>query len=375
MLQYAGNYYGHYQVGSNNYLSKVRAILDSEQSHKEIKFVLYDDTYTKLNWQQEPTQSLQDLYAQRAWELRNRYDYLVLHFSGGSDSLNILETFIRNNIRIEELFIRGPLKKVDKNIHNNKAENNYAEVFFQSLPIAEYVKKYFYPDLKITVCDTSDYTWNFFTKNKEWFNIDTTNLNYFSPGIAWRADYDIVNTDFRKITESGKTVSHIVGVDKPMMYFKDKKFFIRFLDKTINIHMPFRNTQEQNPIFIEPFYWSQTTGPMIIKQGHKIKNYLNQNKIDPECLNNVKGRSFHDFISKIIYDRTLPIHFNPEKVTGGLVHPWDMIFLENQNTDFYKHWTTGMDYFEKIIPDKWKHNGSVYNDMVGIWSRSYCLGE
>ena len=114
---------------------------------------------------------------------------------------------------------------------------------------------------------------------------------------------------------------------------------------------------------------------MIIKQGHKIKNYLNQNKIDPECLNNVKGRSLHDFISKIIYDRTLPIHFNPEKVTGGLVHPWDMIFLENQNTDFYKHWTTGMDYFEKIIPDKWKHNGSVYNDMVGIWSRSYCLGE
>ena len=206
MLQYAANYYGHYQVGGNNYLSKVRAILDSEKSHKEIKFILYDDTYTKLNWQQEPTQSLQDLYAQRAWELRNRYDYLVLHFSGGSDSLNILETFIRNNIRIEELFIRGPLKKVDKNIHNNKAENNYAEVFFQSLPIAEYVKKYFYPDLKITVCDTSDYTWDFFTKNKEWFNIVTTNLNYFSPGIAWRADYDIVNTDFRKITESATVI-------------------------------------------------------------------------------------------------------------------------------------------------------------------------
>lgn len=377
MLHYTGNYYGHYQVGHTTYLSKLRAILDSEQSHQEIKFVLYDDVYGKLNWQQEPKQSVQELYALRAWELRNRYDYLVLHFSGGSDSLNILETFLRNNIRLEEIFIRGPIKKVDKNdITNNKAENTYAEVFFQSLPVAEFVKKYFLPDLKITLCDTSDYTYDFFTNNKEWFNIDSTNINHFSPGIAWRTDYDLVNKDYGRITESGKTLAHIIGIDKPTMYYQDKKFYIRFLDKTINMHLPFRNSLEQNPIFVEPFYWSENTGPLIIKQGHLIKNYIKSNKIDPNCINHIKGRFLHDLYAKIIYDRTLPMYFNPSKAQNfGSVFPWDMFFLEDKNTDFYRNWKNGMDFFDKIIPDKWKHNGSVYNDMVGIWSKSYCLGE
>jgi len=377
MLQYVGNYYGHYQVGHNTYLSKVRAILDAEISHNEVKFILYDDVYNKLNWHQEPTQSLHDLYALRAWELRNRYDYLVLHFSGGSDSLNILETFLRTNIRLEEIFIRGPIKKVDKNnITNTTAENTYAEIFFQSLPVAEFVKKHFLPDLKITLCDTSDFTWEFFSKNKEWFNIDTTNINHFSPGIAWRTDYDLVNKDYRRMTESGKTVAHIIGVDKPTIYYQNTKFYIRFLDKIINMHLPFRNSMEQNPIFVEPFYWSENTGPLIIKQGHSIKNFIKKNKIDPNSLNQINGRILHDFKAKIIYDRTLPMYFNPSKAHNfGSVFPWDIFFLENKNTDFYLNWKNGMDYFNKIIPNKWKHDGSIYNDMVGIWSRSYCLGE
>jgi len=66
-----------------------------------------DAIFDQYKWDQEPAWSLDELYAKRAQEIRERYVYLVLHFNGSSDSGNILETFIRNRIHLDEIVTRG----------------------------------------------------------------------------------------------------------------------------------------------------------------------------------------------------------------------------------------------------------------------------
>jgi len=68
---------------------------------------LLTTTFTvKLIGHYQVSESLDFLYALRARQLREKYDYLVLYFSGGADSTNILKTFIDNNIFLDEIVMQ-----------------------------------------------------------------------------------------------------------------------------------------------------------------------------------------------------------------------------------------------------------------------------
>ena len=71
----------------------------------KVSFYFHDDYFSQFDWTKEPQQSLKELYKQRAIQLRDKYDYLILSYSGGSDSHQALETFLNNNIFIDEIFI------------------------------------------------------------------------------------------------------------------------------------------------------------------------------------------------------------------------------------------------------------------------------
>lgn len=59
--------------------------------------------WSKQEWTIEPEESLRELYKQRAIQIRESYDYLILYYSGGSDSSTILRTFLDNNIFLDEI--------------------------------------------------------------------------------------------------------------------------------------------------------------------------------------------------------------------------------------------------------------------------------
>ena len=68
----------------------------------------------KLDWTVEPKQSLSELYRQRAQYLRDHFDYLILMYSGGSDSHQTLMSFIGNGIFLDEVRTCYPMKWVEK---------------------------------------------------------------------------------------------------------------------------------------------------------------------------------------------------------------------------------------------------------------------
>ena len=63
-----------------------------------IEFIFHDEIYSKIDWKIEPSIDLETLYFLRAKQLRDTYDYLILQYSGGADSHQVLFTFLKNNI-------------------------------------------------------------------------------------------------------------------------------------------------------------------------------------------------------------------------------------------------------------------------------------
>jgi len=65
----------------------------------------FHTVFDEANWLVNPAESLVSLCDKRAWQIRNSYDYIILYFSGGSDSITMLNAFIRNGIDIDEIVV------------------------------------------------------------------------------------------------------------------------------------------------------------------------------------------------------------------------------------------------------------------------------
>jgi hypothetical protein len=76
-----------------------------------------------IDWSTKPNYDLSLMYRLRAAQIRNRFDYVVFYFSGGSDSITALNAFVRNNIHIDEILIYVNLDTTDIKINNLYAVN------------------------------------------------------------------------------------------------------------------------------------------------------------------------------------------------------------------------------------------------------------
>ena len=97
------NKFGYYSAGDKIFYNRVDALLHHEQTGIFPDWKFHDDVFGAYNWTVEPTLSLNDLYKTRAQQLRDKYDYIVLFFSGGADSTNVLDTFVNNKIHLDEV--------------------------------------------------------------------------------------------------------------------------------------------------------------------------------------------------------------------------------------------------------------------------------
>ena len=373
--------YGFYKVGEEKIRSKVLAFLRASETNQSVHWNFNEDVFEKLNWGVEPTESLDQLYAERARQLRQEYDHVVIHFSGGWDSGNIMETFIRNNLRVDEIFIRGPYDHLDKSAVQQTTEFFYAEIFTQSIPLANYIKEKYYPDIKITVKDTKQLTVDLFAKNKNWIELGSSNLNV---GNLYKSDYDLLNKDWQKMAEKGKKICHVIGVDKPRIRLMDNRYYFCFLDIPTIDFCNDRISDIDLPIYNEMFYWSPECGKMLIKQGHVIKKYLKQNTNSSIIKNDwnisdakMEERKFkwHEEIGNCVYKRTLPHIWKTPKTLNEIHNEYLSWFWKDTNTDYFKNWNNGLEYiFQNVDKQLLDFQYNKKSKLKGCWSRLYDLG-
>ena len=95
--------FGYYTVGDRSTYSKLEAIEWSRINNTNTEWNFNRSVFDFIDWTKEPETDLWEMYKARARQIRESYDYVVLWYSGGSDSHNLLLAWIDAGLKIDEI--------------------------------------------------------------------------------------------------------------------------------------------------------------------------------------------------------------------------------------------------------------------------------
>lgn len=260
---------GYYVVGNETFEKKVLAVHRASTTNQDIKWVWHDEKMSATDWTIEPPVSLDMLYKLRAQEIREKYDYVLIFCSGGADSTNVLYSFLKNGIHVDEVVAGAPLSGLSNWKYSNtdySATNTISETKFAQMPLMEYVQQNF-PKTKVTIHDYFTDMLNY--KEDSWL---INSSDYIHPTFAAR--YNLERNEYaylRKLADSGKKIALVYGIDKPMLGQGEKNMYLVFADQMVC--NGFKSIEHPN-VLIELFYWSPDAMPLLAKQGHTAANWI-----------------------------------------------------------------------------------------------------
>lgn len=367
-----------YKVGTSYFRSKMQAALHSHQVKQPIEWLFaYDEVYRNYPWHIEPLETLDELYNQRAKQLREKYDYLMISYSGGSDSHNVLMSFVRQGIFVDELVI-GHNEWFTKNLvsDSTSAENIDAEHAKNVIPkLKEIAEKI--PNTKITLVDTSKHYLGFVDNiNDDWIKEKNAWLNPFSEKFNFFAASD----DFKKTVETKKNIGFILGTDKPKTFIDNKKFFVEFSD----VSFTGSSAEQYNTMYdnfnTDYFYWSDQTARLICKQCHVIKNFVEANpsyiqhldikqKFNQQYFRTV----IEKFLPNVIYT-TWDNGFQVTKSKNVIYNEFDTLWWHALSKSQQTKWTEFLDYVKNDAKDNTLYvNGKLHN--LKVFTKKYNFGD
>lgn len=359
---------GYYQVGDKIFYGKTAAIYDSYYSKQEVRWHFFNNVWDKFSKTKMHTLeniSLQTIYKNRAMQLREKYDYIILNYSGGADSHNVLMTFLNNNIRLDEIYVQRSASVDEKiytpNKENKNAENILSEWDYTIKPSLDYVTKYF-PNIKINLDDI-------FEKNldklvhEDMFLQSSNFIGLFE--LLRQSSYS--NTIEKNLNAGIKTCS-IFGIDKPIVIIKNNEGFVLFSDQEISVaSLSVKNNLKDFSI-IELFYWTPDMPEIAFKQAQVVYNYFKNHIYLKKLIDieNIDQKNLH-----LIYDvyrkSVIPLIYstwNNDKFQVNKPQPYnqigrsrDKIYIKNTNfsnmiekyNSHFTDWKTVLDekYFFK----------------------------
>jgi hypothetical protein len=258
---------GYYKVGNKNFVHKTLALTEASKSGIYPKWIFSEDVFSKCDWKTPIETSILDLYKMRAQQLRDKYDHVMLAYSGGADSDSVLHSFIDNNIKLDELVIHWPesISKGWKVSRDKSAANILSEWELTAKPKIEWLKKH-HPDIKITFLDMTKMTDE---HSEDMFTIANDAIDYIP--IKRQRQMHAVSS---KLINQGVNVCIIYGIDKPTFNIIDDEFCIIFIDRMTQVVSDIADGKERN---IEYFYWAEDLPELLIKQSQIFYNYFKHN--------------------------------------------------------------------------------------------------
>lgn len=261
---------GYWKVGDKKFLNKYKALEYASEAKIYVTFHYFDDVFDSVNRDHLGKFTLDELYKQRALQLRDKYDYLILYFSGGADSYNILRSFIDNGIKLDEVCVKWPKKVLDANVSlykpntlDTSAYNYLSEWDFAIKPVLEELAQY-QPEINIEIVDwLPDENVNLekiFETVQHWHDIELPSLSVWSPSED-------------RLINQGKKVGSIYGVDKPNIRFIDQSVFLTFGDNSLCIGT-------NNPCNIygtEFFYWTPDFPLLAFEMANRVTQWYLDN--------------------------------------------------------------------------------------------------
>lgn len=262
---------GYYQVNDGQiFADKIAAMLHASSVNQRIAWHFLDEVFDKVDWTSEPELNLDQFYKIRAQQIRDEFDYVVVLVSGGGDSANVAQSFLKNNIHIDEIIASAPMSGLSlwqDNANDNSAQNTMSETILAQLPLINEIKQ-LYPNTKITLNDYFKTIIEY--KTDEWLY---RSGEWIHPSSAAR--YDFTNlTHLRNLAESGKKIGIVYGIDKPNLLI-DTEYNIRinFADLAVNVQRPAFDDKYPNVENVL-FYWTRDLPLMLVKQAHVLARQI-----------------------------------------------------------------------------------------------------
>ena len=269
------DHYGYYTVGKYKTYSKLDAVLLHERTGQHPEWNFNNEVFGLANWQQEPAESLEELYRQRAQHIRDQYDYLVLFYSGGADSTNVLQTFLKNDIKLDEIAQFYSLEGDG----GNKDANFNSEVTRVAIPWSQQIVQQ-HPYIKHRVIDQSRLINDIYDLPEIRSDFLYQQNTCISPNNFSRVYLRQMIQDYSNMIAQGKRLCFIWGAEKPRIYVENGRYCMRFLDMIDNCVSPLLQQQEFAGWYDELFYWSPDFVPGLIKQGHSVVQALRTWPVD-----------------------------------------------------------------------------------------------
>jgi hypothetical protein len=369
---------GYYQVGFKKFYNKTLALLENHRTGYEVEWVFNNDVYGKIDWAVPIETHLSVLYKQRAQQLRDKYDYLALQYSGGADSNNVLHAFIDNDIFLDEIVMQLP--ELDRKNFNNQdttERNVNGEIDFEATPHLQKYKDKIHPNTRIRYQDYSKPLLELLTHD-DWFEKTPTGSNMCLTGVA-RQITQVSDPEILKLAYQGKTVGLIQGVDKPLVYFAGNHYYAYFSDLNAMHNAPAElNLQEIFSKFYctEFFYWTPDMPEIVVKQAQLIKQFAESNPHAKDMLS--KSRTIHvkhfkPLVHPIIYPPHTEPTFQTDKPSFKIFRDVDSWFWGVATDQQKGNYLSTIEYIGKNIKESRFINQSIDNGMQATLSKFYQL--
>ena len=375
---------GYYTVNGIEFDSKIKALTYATQTGNSPKWHFNDKEYQEYDWSKEPELTLDQLYDIRTRQLREKYDYVILSYSGGADSHNILMSFIRQGLHLDEIVVntmeKGNKKSTTLNASNTKATNAAAEHDLQTVPRLKEAAVLL-PNTKISICDLTDYLVDYLTEkgDESWVFDKREGLN---PAGMTRFNY-LHFLDIRRQFDKDRSIGIIMGIEKPRCFIHKNKFVVSYSDRATNITTVAEHFKEYTNSTIEFFYWSPEALDIQCKQVHTIKKWLEAFPQYRDYWDSEKGMDFttirlvHErLLRTILYTTWDNNWYQADKALGDWYSEFDQWFFdEYKDTKIGHIWRMGIDYVTKSLGSYIKENSDGTIDGLTVFSKRYLIGD
>ena len=370
----------YYQVGQDSYYSKIEALIAATKTNIHPTWHFADHVWDSTDWTRDSDLDLRSLYQLRARQLRESYDYLVLAYSGGSDSRAILDAFLTQGLYPDEIIHSWPIEAT-KNLYTPSLDpyQFLNEWDFVAKPDLEWLSRN-HPEIKITIYDFSGDMLKdgAVIVDEDWMR----NHDFMCPNVPKK--HGIMTEQERQLLDRGQKTALIQGFEKPQIAYRDGKLYTYFLDKffgNINRHQRSWRTTEM-------FYWTPNMPELVQQRARAVYHHFREHPQDLYLVdwdNRKKNRSrqnkqmLDNLIRSIVYPDWNPLRFQAYKSSNLVWNENDQWFFDNfQDSTYFQSWLSGIRHLESSIDKKYQEHSPIngrFEGWVGFISKFYCLGE
>jgi hypothetical protein len=360
------NRFGYYSAGDYCTYSKVDAIEVGKRLNQPVVWHFNDEVFDNLDWHKDPDMSLWDLYTARARQIREKYDYLVLFYSGGADSNNILNSFVLNNIHLDEV-----IQYTNYDVTKDKSNVWNAELFEVAVPTTVKMINDYKLKTRHRLVDLSQIVTNLDKISPDLDDWIYGKNSYYSPNMRATSYIRSHTPEYQDLIAKGKSVCFVWGCEKPMLVntvdpadptkYTVSSIFQDRVDHCISV----KDQVENFPwIHDELFYWSPDAPLIAVKQAHTVAKFFESATANSAFLTKQKmawgntvinGETFFltaNGLNQLIYPYWDPDTFSIGKNPSIVLSPRDHWMLQDKNAIHKMQFET-IRQLQKKVKEQW----------------------